>query len=72
MIYYLILLSLIIWNIKKRKKVEFYLWVGFYLFLLSAILSLFPFGDIAEFIARVALVFLLFGFSLSIKEYLYG
>lgn len=70
MIYYLILLSIVLYNIKLRKEGVFYLMIGFYLFCLSALLNLLTFIDLSEFIIRIGLIFFLTGFAFSVREYL--
>lgn len=70
MIYYLILLCIIILNIKLKKNGGFYLWIGFYLFLISSTLDIFGLLNLAEVSMRVCFVFLITGFAFSIKDYL--
>lgn len=69
MIYYLILLGIFILNIKFRKGGEFYLWIGFYLFLIGSIIDIFGLISLAEVSMRISLIFLISGFVFSIKDF---
>ena len=70
MIYWLLLLGIIIYNIKHKKDGNFYLWIGFYLFLTGSVINILGFINFSETLMRVCFVLLLFGFAYSAIKYL--
>lgn len=67
--YYLLLLGIVFLNIKLKKEGGFYLWIGFYLFLISAVVNIAKSVDLSEVIIRIGFVFLLIGFASAVREY---
>lgn len=72
MIYWIILFGIIILNLKFKKETSLYLWIGFYLFLASSVVSVFGIFNLSEISFRICLIFLLTGFAFSARDYLTG
>ncbi len=68
MMYYLILLGILVLKFILKKDGGFFLWFGFYLFIMGAVLDLFGMNYLSEFIMRISFVFLISGWVLIFKE----
>lgn len=68
MLYWLMLILLIIFQISQKKKNTFYLKLGFYIFLIGSILRLITLVDIAEVFMRISFVLFVMGLVLSYLE----
>lgn len=70
MIYWLIFLGIIVLNLRAKKSSSTYLWAGFYMFILAAVVNLFGILIVSEFLFRVCLILFLAGIIFSIINYL--
>lgn len=65
MIYWFILLLIIIYQLVKKRDNIFYLKIGFYIFILGALLRVISLTDFSEYMMRTSFIFLLVGLVLS-------
>ncbi len=68
LIYWLILLSIITFQLVKKRENTFYLRLAFYIFITGAGLKILTLNDISEFFMRISFIFFLVGFVLSYLE----
>ena len=69
MVYWLLLIVIIFFNIRFKKNEIFYLKIGFYTFCAAALINIINLVSVAEIFFRISLIFLIFGFILTVKEY---
>lgn len=65
MIYWLLLIVIVIFQIIQKKKDVFYLKLAFYIFLGGALLSVITLVDIAEFFIRISFILFIVGLVLT-------
>lgn len=70
MIYWIVLLVIIAYIFKSKKRNEFFLRTGFYIFIISALLNLVGITNIVEISLAISLIFLLVGFIMAVMDFL--
>lgn len=65
MIYWLILLSIILLHIIRKKENTFYLKLAFYIFIVGACLKLVTLSNLSEFAMRISFILWIIGLFLS-------
>ena len=67
MFYWLMLISVVIFQLVQKKENIFYLKLAFYLFVIGALLRVLTLNDISEFMMRTSFIFFIVGLSLSYR-----
>lgn len=67
MVYWLILISIIIYQQIKKKENTFYLYLAFYIFVIGGLLRIITLKDFSEFFMRISFIFFLIGLILSFR-----
>jgi len=65
MIFWIILISIIIYQLVKKRENTFYLNMACYIFIIGALLNIVTLRDLSEFFMRISFIFFLIGFKLS-------
>lgn len=68
MIYWLFLIVTVFIAFKFQKNGEFFLWRGFYLFVIGAVMNVVKISGLAEIVLKISYILLLVGFTYSIKN----
>lgn len=69
MIYWLIFVAWILYSYFARKGSQYHLWIAFILFLISALLKIVSFNEIAQPIMAVSLLGWFIGITLALRDY---
>lgn len=65
MIFWIILISIIIYHLIKKRENTFYLHIAIYIFIFGALLNIVTLKDFSEFFMRISFTFFLIGLVLS-------
>lgn len=67
MIFWIILISIIIYHVIKKRENTFYLSIAFYIFIFGVLIRIVTFYSVSEFLMRTSFIFFIIGLVLSYR-----